>query len=379
MTCPTSLSRGTDVADVLQRLSDDMVRPAADSPAGCVLGIDVAGDRTVVAAGTASPENRTPVQRTTMFDLASVSKVVGTTTCLHRLASMGAVDIDTPVRQLIPSYRGAAATTVRELLQHRAGLWEWQPLYLAPGGAVEPFRVIDDLPLRYAPGRERHYSDLGFMTLGRVINAVTGGTLAEAVQALITSPLGLEHFQYGPVTGDVATSGADDRVEQRMVATGEPYPVFWPDDGFAWRTGPIRGTANDGNCAHAFDGVAGHAGMFATADALLDVLVALSSTHDASSLWDEAVTADFFAPGPDPEQALGWRRTQLDASSEPLVLLWHPGFTGTAVGFVPGHHIAIAFASNRLLARQPQATTELWQPVLTAVTDILTAQKWRRT
>lgn len=311
-----------------------------------------------------------------MFDLASVSKVVGTTSCLQRLASMRLLDVDATVRSFLPSLGGADSTTVRDLLQHRGGLWDWQPLYLAPGGQEDPFRVIDDLPLRYPPGKERHYSDLGFMILGRLVETVAQVPLDVAVRTLVADPLEVGALSYGPVTGDsIATSGFDDRVEQTMVATGNPHPVMWTDEGFPWRTGPIRGTVNDGNSAHAFHGVAGHAGLFATIDSTLDVGVALSSAEDFPSVWDPTVTADFFAAGPDAEQALGWRRAELPVGGSTRPLLWHPGFTGTAMGFVPGARIAVAFASNRLLAEEPQPTTALWQHVLTALAEILRTQE----
>ncbi len=374
MTRPSTASH-TAAPEALQRLVDDMVSPAPGAPAGGVLGIDIAGHRTVVTAGVASPESGAPMHRTTVFDLASVSKVVGTTTCLHRLSSMGELAVDTPVRHFVPSYGGADETTVRDLLLHRAGLWEWQPLYLAPGGQEDPHRVIDELPLRYAPGHERHYSDLGFITLARVIESVTGSPLGVAVHELVADALQLHPFLYGPVSGDVATSGNNDDVERRMVATGDPYPVLWHDDGFTWRPEPIRGTVNDGNCAYAFHGAAGHAGLFASIDSLLDVGTALSSANDSPSLWDADVTADFFTAGPDAEQALGWRRSAIVIGQEALPLLWHPGFTGTAVGFVPGRHIAVALATNRLLADKPQPTTMLWQRAVAALTEILGTQE----
>lgn len=363
-----------DAHDLLQGVVDEVVSPGVAAPAGCVMGIDVAGARTVVVAGNASPERSAPMQRGTLFDLASVTKVVGTTACLHRLASQKALDVDTEVRSMVPTYGGTPTTTVRDLLQHRGGLWEWQPLYLAPGGSESPHGVIDALPLRYPAGRERHYSDLGFMTLGRVVAAVTGHPLDVAVRELVTAPLGLEPLLFGPVDGDVATSGTGDGVERRMVATGDPYPVLWDDDGFRWRTGPTRGEVNDCNSAHAFQGVSGHAGLFSSVDALLDFGTALASADDFPSLWDAAVTADFFNPGPDREQALGWRRSNLHVGDDRLPLLWHPGFTGVAMGFVPDRHITLAIGSNRLLADQPQPTTALWTRAVSALTEILKDQ-----
>lgn len=370
------MERGSvDTATAMQRVATAIAAPAVHAPAGCVLGIDFGGGRTVVQAGTASVATSQPMHRHTVFDIASVSKVVGTTSALHRLAGLGLLNVDSAVATFLPGFTGADETTVRHLLQHRGGLWEWQPLYLAPGGQDDPHRVVEQLPLRYAPGTSRHYSDLGFMMLGRIVEKVTGSPLDVAVQELVADPLGLEHLSYGPVTGDVATSGLGDRIERAMVATGDPYPVLFPDNGFAWRDDPIRGTVNDCNAAHALRGVSGHAGVFATIDDLLDVGMSLSAADESPELWDPAVTADFFTAGPDAEQALGWRRSELVINHTPQPFLWHPGFTGTAMGFVPGAGLTVAFASNRLLADQPRPTTDFWNPVLEALGPIVNPQE----
>lgn len=367
--------------EILHVAAAGIVAPAdgADlgAPAGCVIGVDIAGERTVAAAGFATPASAEQpgvvMRRSTVHDLASVSKVVGTTTALHRLASNGELAFGDPVTRFVPSFSGGADTTLRDLLQHRAGLWEWQPLYLAP--EADPFDAVDALPLRYAPGSARHYSDLGFMVLGRVVASVAGVPLDAAVRELVTRPLGLRTLGYGPVDGGAATSSNGDGAERSMVATGHPYPVMWPDDGFAWRTQPVRGAANDGNCFHAFGGVAGHAGLFGSVDDLLDVAAAVSRADDEPELWSPAVTAAVFAVGPDAEQALGWRHDELVVRGERLPLLWHPGFTGCAVGFVPGRRIAVAFASNRLLAPEPSPTDFLWRRALDALASILSTQE----
>ena len=361
--------------EILLAAAEGIVAPGAGAPAGCVVGIDLDGARHVAAAGLAAPERpaAAPMRRGTLHDLASVSKVVGTTTALHRLASMGELGFDDLVTRFVPSFGGDAETSIRDLLQHRAGLWEWQPLYLAPGD--DPLATIDALPLRYAARSERHYSDLGFMHLGRVVEAAAALPLDAAVRELVVRPLGLRSLGYGPVEGEAATSARGDEAERSMVATGHPYPVSWSDAGFAWRTAPVNGEANDGNCFHAFGGVAGHAGLFGSIDDVLDVAAALSRADERPELWNPDVTADVVGAGPDAEQALGWRRRELIVQGERMPLVWHPGFTGCAVGFVPGRGIAVAFASNRLLAAEPAPTDILWQRVLDALASILSTQE----
>ncbi|WP_255560151.1 serine hydrolase [Salinibacterium sp. M195] len=361
---------------ILQAAAAQIAGVGDQCAVGCVVGVEIDGERTVAVAGnTSTTRAADAMSRATLHDVASVSKVVATTTALHRLASENQLDFDDEVSRFIPGFGGARDTTVRDLLRHRAGLWEWQPLYLTPEATDDPFRTIDALPLRYSPGHERHYSDLGFMTLGRLISTITGESLDKAVQSLVTEPLGLSHFGYGPVSSQVSTSSFGDAAEERMVRTSDPYPVSWSDAGFAWRTAPVRGTANDGNCAHAFDGVAGHAGIFSTVDSLLDVGATLSRANDHPQLFLPEVTAEVFAEGPDSGQALGWRRTSLTVNGAPLPLLWHPGFTGAALAFVPDRGITAAFACNRLLATTPSPTDAHWQHVLNALATILSNQE----
>jgi CubicO group peptidase (beta-lactamase class C family) len=344
---------------------------APSAPLGVAVGVSRAGRREVAALGHTTSAGA-PVTRETAFDIASVSKVAATTSALHRLASEGTIGFDAPVASVLASSPCAPGTTIRDLLQHRAGLWEWQPLYLAMGDA---FATIDALPLRYPAGAGRHYSDLGFMLLGRIVESVAGAPLDRAVDELVAQPLGLTGTGYRPGIGapGVAASSRGDATERRMVATGEPYPVVLHDvdaDEFAWREHELVGEANDGNCFHAFDGVAGHAGLFSTVDDLLTLGESLASADaDASpELWSPAVTAEVFADGPEAGQALGWRSRPIEFDGRTERLLWHPGFTGCALGFIPGVGVAVVMLANRLLAAgEPPTTDSMWQVAVDGV------------
>lgn len=358
----------------------------ADAP-GVALGVSLSGRRTVVTSGTTGSKPGEALARDTLFDLASVSKIAGTTTALMTLVSNGGLTLETRVSAVIPSYSGSTETTLRQLLQHRAGLWEWQPLYLAPGIGDGVNAVMDAMPLRYAPGTERHYSDIGFAYLGRVIEAATGLDLAEACTELVFGPLGMCDTGFasaavldaGPTASrSIAASARGDGAERAMVSSGEPYPLLWPDTlaraaQFGWREREIRGRANDGNCFHAFGGVAGHAGLFSTVDDLLTLAEALSGDEAGAAPWRASVARDFFAGGPDAEQALGFRRATIELDGDQHALLWHPGFTGCALGFVPALGLGIALASNRLLsAAPPTPTAELWQPLVAVAARLYT-------
>ncbi|MEX1077973.1 MAG: serine hydrolase domain-containing protein [Homoserinimonas sp.] len=349
----------------LTALADDLIADAA----GVVLGISIRGERTVVASGQATTV--TPMTADTLFDLASVTKVAATTTALMVLVSRGELTLDTRVSALLPGFAGSADSTVRDLLHHRAGLWEWQPLYLAPGVNDDANAVIDSIEPRYQPGSSFHYSDLGFMYLGRIVETVTGRGLADAITDLVLKPLQLNDTTFRPDASSerpIAAGSYGDRAERAMVATGQPYPVRWSDAGFTWREHELVGEANDGNCFHALGGVAGHAGLFSTVDDLLDLAGVLGG--DGSAPWTSSVAQEFFAAGPDAEQALGFRRAPIELAGETHALLWHPGFTGCAIGFVPDLGLSIVLGSNRLVTRDPEGTpaptTQLWQPLVQA-------------
>jgi CubicO group peptidase (beta-lactamase class C family) len=390
---------------MLQALADELVDVApasagvdAGAPAGVILGVSFHGQRTVVASGIASRGNASasggaglarPMTVDTAHDLASVSKVVGTTAALMRLISAGSLSLDTRVATVLPRFAGDADATIRDLLQHQAGLWEWQPLYLAPNIGDGPEAVLNSIAPRYPLRSGRHYSDLGFMYLGLVVAAVTGRSLGDALHELVFAPLGMPRTSFAESAGStaaaasgapIAASSIGDRAERTMVATGEPYPVRWSGSGFDWREHELVGEANDGNCFRAFHGVAGHAGLFSTVGDLLTFAEALGNQGSSSEFCKPDVASAFFAPSSEPAQALGFRRMSIDIRGTQHPLLWHPGFTGCAVGFVPSAGLGITLASNRLLTdATPVAAALLWDRLVAVAADLHSSTTHTRT
>src|SRR6266481_8741025 len=115
------------------------------------------------------------MRTTTMFDLASVTKVMATTMATMLLVDWGKIELDAPVWRYLPDFRGVHldSITVRHLLQHSAGLVQWQPLYYHASNERETYDVIRHMPLQWGVGGGRHYSDLGFMLLGDIVEDVT--------------------------------------------------------------------------------------------------------------------------------------------------------------------------------------------------------------
>ncbi|MEJ3651835.1 serine hydrolase domain-containing protein [Actinomycetes bacterium KLBMP 9759] len=331
---------------------------------GGVDDIVVAGDRQVLGA-------RLPLTTGTCFDMASITKIVATTGSLMALADD--VALDDRIARFLPGC--TADATVDDLLLHRAGLWDWWPTYCDAVGTEEGKRLARELPLRYEPRSGRHYSDIGFMLLGQVVEAVTGRGLADAVAELVLRPVGMEHTAFArPVrvsaADGVAAGSRGDDIERRMLATGEPHPVpRGPDDFHRWREHLIVGEVNDGNAFHTFGGVSGHAGLFATVEDLLRFGQALCS---GSGPWRPGVLAAYLAAGPDAGQSRGFRSWRSTVGDCTATAYGHPGFTGTTVAVLPEHGATVVLATNRLHVEGPLALNEtMWAPALQAAHEEL--------
>lgn len=146
-----------------------------------------------------------PVQMTTStrFDLASVTKVMATTFAVMLLVDEGTLDLGAPVQSYLTDFRdgGRDQITLTHLLTHRAGLSQWEPTYYHAANRDEAYRFIRDLPLKWEVGEGRHYSDLGFMLLGRIVEEVTGQSLDGYLQARLYGPLGLTATGFRPGHG----------------------------------------------------------------------------------------------------------------------------------------------------------------------------------
>ncbi|MGD8328707.1 MAG: serine hydrolase [Acidobacteriota bacterium] len=315
-----------------------------------------------------------PMGTATVFDLASVTKVMATTFAVMLLVDEGALELDAPVSRYLPDF-GTAATdgdgaaagppgkrdiTLRELLTHRAGLSQWQPIYYSADDADDAYTFIRDFPLAWAPGAGRHYSDLGFMLLGILVQKVSGQSLDSFLNERLYGPLGLSATGFRPVaSGSEASTSASGSTAGRFAATshGNPFEqhmVHEPDFGYdidvdpdswdGWRHYTLVGEVNDGNAFHAFGGVAGHAGLFSTAADLQVLLQLLLNRGEyGGTRYLSAATVDEFLTSAGDGQALGWQVPEyLPAGS-----FAHPGFTGTYVAGIPAQDTAIVLLTNR--------------------------------
>ena len=293
-----------------------------------------------------------PVMRaSTVFDLASVTKVMATTMALALLVNQGKVDLDAPVSRYLPDFRGPHldSITPRHLLSHSAGLAQWQPLYYHAANSTQSYGVIRDMPLEWGVGEARHYSDLGFMLLGYIVERVSGEPLDRFLDENLYRPLGLRSTTFNPrargLTEFAATESGN--VFERHMVYDSTFLYRYRGDPTAWngwRRRVLIGEVDDGNSYYANAGVAGHAGLFSTAAdlrVLLDLLNNGGSYGGRQYIRQDVVSAfltrDWY------ENYLGWQvPTYLPAGS-----FSHTGFTGTYVAGVPQYKLSIVLLTNR--------------------------------
>jgi CubicO group peptidase (beta-lactamase class C family) len=312
----------------------------------------------------------------TVFDLASVTKVVVTTTAIMLLVAEGAVALDQRVAEFLEEFGDGpkAAIRLRDLMTHRAGLWEWWPLYVETANRDEAVRATAGLPLRYPVGEARHYSDLSLVLAGAVVEMITGERLDAYAQRAIFEPLGLRDTGFVPradVRPRCAATSIGDANEQHMLATDDPYPTGKrPNDFTGWRTHTLVAEVNDGNAHHALGGVAGHAGLFSTAPNLARFgQMLLGRTTPWLSLSEEVV-AEFTSPGVDDGQGLGFWTNRWDEAGLGPGGFGHGGFTGTQFLVDPVADVVVVLLTNRTHRPLPYPSiVPLWRDVLATTAD----------
>jgi len=300
-----------------------------------------------------------PVLMTTddLFDLASLTKVVGTTTSVMLLADRGLIKVDDPVGKYIPAFNmgDKKQITIRNLLTHTAGLITWYPLFYRASNKQEAYKLIDELPLAFPVGKERRYSDLGFILLGEIIEKVSGMPLDQFDKKNIFIPLGMHHTTYNPMgrfTKFAATSHGNP-FETRMVhdtSLGYVFKEIDPNQWNGWRTHTLRGEVNDGNAWYALGGVSGHAGLFSTVDdlqKLVDMLMNNGRINGNQFISEK--TIQLFLTQDDFKNGLGWMMDPGDSfmKNGPAGTFGHTGFTGTSIAVVPSLKISVILLINR--------------------------------
>jgi CubicO group peptidase (beta-lactamase class C family) len=294
-----------------------------------------------------------------MFDLASLTKVVGTTTSIMLLVDRGLLKVDDPVGKYIPAFSvgDKKQITIRNLLTHTAGLITWYPLFYRASNKQETYKLIGELPLAFPVGKVRRYSDLGFILLGEIIEKVSGMPLDQFDQKNIFIPLGMNHTTYNPLAMDkfknFAATSHGNPYETRMVhdtSLGYVFKEIDPNQWNGWRKYTLNGEVNDGNAWYALHGVSGHAGLFSTVDDLQKLVGMLMHDGKAGSKqFISKKTINLFLTKDDFNNGLGWMMDpdNLFMKHAPAGSFGHTGFTGTSIVIVPSLDISVILLINR--------------------------------
>lgn len=292
---------------------------------------------------------------TTIFDLASLTKVIATTTIVMYLERIGQLSLSTPVRDLLPGWaiEGAAGVTVRHLLEHSAGFAAHERLWERADNAADLRRAVLQMPLERAPGTAAVYSDIGFMLLGFTLETVAARPLEALWQQLW--PAGAAWLGFQPSA-----------TQRRDIAPTEDDP---------WRGRILQGEVHDEHAA-LLGGVAAHAGLFGGADAVGQfAATVLASFHQPSWLTVPDQMRRFAMPSivPGSSRALGWD-TMLPTSSCGTRLspsaIGHTGFTGTSLWIDWERDLYVVILTNRV---HPTRSNERFPPMRARMHDAVVA------
>jgi CubicO group peptidase (beta-lactamase class C family) len=284
----------------------------------------------LAAVGHYGLDDPRPVTPETVYDLASLTKVIGLTTACMMLVGEGKLDLDAPVQRYVPAFRGAnkERVTIRHLLTHSSGMPAWRPLYIEATTRAVALAMVDTTPLLRQPGDTFVYSDLGAMALTQVVEGLTGQRLDAYLDARVFKPLRMTSTRYLP------PSGWHDRIA----------PTERSQDGTI-----ILGTVHDEN-AWKLGGVSGHAGLFSTAPDLARFARWLLTAWRQDSGQVRAFTKRQDIPSGS-SRALGWDTPSENSSAGTKVgahAFGHTGFTGTSIWMDPDQDLYIILLTNRV-------------------------------
>ncbi len=286
------------------------------------------------------------VDGATLYDLASLTKVVATTTAAMLLEEEGRLDLAQPVRAYLPEFDvpDKAAITVRMLLTHQGGLEAGAPLYRTQRGRAAFLAQINARPLRGVPGARTVYSDWDMVLLQAVVERIAGTSLDAFVAARVFGPLGMRDTRFTPDTSDATL--------RRRIA---PTAVDTSRGGLQW------GVVHDGN-AWAMGGVSGHAGLFASARdlAVFAQMLLNGGSYRGVRILAPQTIARWTAPqGPGASRALGWDTPAPNSSAGRFLSprsFGHTGFTGTSLWIDPERGTFVVLLLNRVHSRGMEAT-----------------------
>ena len=328
-----------DSLEVVDKIVDQAIKDTSFPGAALVIVKDgVIVHEKAYGAFDYEPYSRR-VDVNTIFDLASVTKVISTTSAIMRLVGEGKIRLDDPVVKYFPKFgqNGKEHITLYNLMVHNSGLVGWGKFYEY---CKTPQQLVDSVfaaRLTHKTGDTTIYSDLGLITTGKIIEKVTGTALDHYVDSVFFKPLGMTNTMYNP----------PERIWSRVMPT--EVDTFWRKTGIA-----IHGTVHDEN-AWVLGGVSGHAGLFSTAPnlAVLLQMELNGGVYGGKRFLKEDVLRKFTTrQSPKSSRGIGWD-TKISPRGWSGKLLsdrtWlHTGYTGTSVVTDPARNLIVVFLTNRV-------------------------------
>jgi len=313
-----------------------------------------------------------PMTLNTIFDMASLTKVVATTSAVMMLVEEGRIRLSDPVAKYIPDFGkyGKDRVTVRHLLTHMSGLRPDVDLGDPWVGYDAAIALAGDEVLGAPPGRRFVYSDIGFFLLADIVSKVSGQPFEQFVAARLFGPLGMRDTGFKPA------ATLRDRIAPTEVCTPFGWPCAGPEAHM------LRGTVHDPT-ARRMGGVAGHAGLFSTADdiARFARMLLHGGDLDGVRVLSPLTVARMTSPStPDDEsnvRGLGWDMDSSFSANRgellPVGSFGHTGFTGTGLWIDPATQVFVVFMSNRVHPDGKGDVTPLRAKVATIAASAFTA------
>jgi CubicO group peptidase (beta-lactamase class C family) len=316
------------LAWVLRRAAVDSAFPGAFAVVGRRTGVIATGSvgRIDWDSTTPGPDERT------LWDLASLTKVVGMTSAMMQLVERGTVQLDAPAQRYLPEWAGPgkAQVTVRHLLTHTSGLPAYRRYDTLTTNADSIARLMFAEPLDTVPGAQMVYSDIGAYLLGRIVERVSGQSLDRYLEQHVFRPLDMRETMYRPPSDLLA-----------RIAPTEIDSI----------RGKIHGTVHDPRAFY-LGGVSAHAGLFSTAhDLARFARMYLNGGELDGMRVFRPETIEQFTTRQVADRALGWQKPSGTNSAGHYMserAFGHTGFTGTSIWMDPEHDIFIILLSNRV-------------------------------
>lgn len=307
---------------------------------GALIAVSSHGHRWYYGTGRLGQDDATRPDSTTLYDMASVTKVIVMTTLAIDAVREGKLGLDSLVQRYVPAFQGPHkdSVTIRHLLTHSAGLPAWRALYLQADSRAAAMALADTTPLDTLPGVRMVYSDLGIIIMTQALEGIYGKRLDTLFEERVAAPFGMTSSGYlpeGPTRGRIAPTELDT----------------------AWRKRMLVGEVHDEN-AYRLDGVSGHAGLFSNGVDLLTFGEVFLRTWHVDTVVKEFARRQDVVPGS--SRALGWDTAVPTGTSGHLIdstSIGHTGFTGPSIWMDPTRDLVIVVLANRV---HPTRANALW-------------------